>query len=109
MISFCKSNFWIFHSYKYISFRIYKNITTTFFSRRRKRKNLSNYHDNLNGEYYKFNNKNPNDLKQVDDTKNKEIFSKRNIDGSWKVDKGTARIDIFTKQTEMLRRNDGTN
>jgi hypothetical protein len=31
-------------------------------------------------ETYKFNIKNPNDLKQVDDTKNKEIFSKRNID-----------------------------
>jgi hypothetical protein len=36
-------------------------------------------------------------------------YFKRNIDGSWKVDKGTARIDIFTKQTDMLRRNDGTN
>jgi len=102
MISFCKSNFWIFNSYKYISFRIYKNTTTTFFSRRRKRKNLSNYHDNLNGEYYKLNIKNPNDLKQVDDTKNKEIFSKRNIDGSWKVNKETARIDIFTKQAGVL-------
>jgi hypothetical protein len=33
-----------------------------------------------------------------------EIFSKRNIDGSWKVDKGTARIDIFTKQAGVLRR-----
>jgi hypothetical protein len=102
LISFCKSNFWIFHSYKYISFRIYKNTTTTFFSPRRKRKNLSNLSGNPNGEYYKFNIKNPNDLKQVDATKNKEIFSKRNIDGSWKVDKGTTRIDIFTKQAGVL-------
>ncbi|MDW0150057.1 MAG: hypothetical protein QOK89_06710, partial [Nitrososphaeraceae archaeon] len=59
------------------------------------------YHDNPNGEYYKFNIKNPNDLKQVDDTKNKEYFL-RNIDGSWKVDKGTTRIDIFTKEAGVL-------
>ena len=45
--------------------------------------------------------RNPNDLKQVDDTKNKEYFL-RNIDGSWKVDKGTTRIDIFTKQAGVL-------
>jgi hypothetical protein len=40
------------------------------------------YQDNPKGEYYRFNIENPNDLKQVDETKNKEIFSKRNIDGS---------------------------
>ena len=60
------------------------------------------YQDNPKGEYYRFNIENPNDLKQVDETKNKEIFSKRNIDGSWKVDKGTTRIDIFTKQAGVL-------
>ena len=30
------------------------------------------------------------------------MFSNRNIDGSWKVDKETARIDIFTKQAGVL-------
>jgi hypothetical protein len=30
------------------------------------------------------------------------MFSKRNIDGSWKVYKETARIDIFTKQAGVL-------
>ena len=60
------------------------------------------YKDNPDGEYYRFNNKNPNDLKQIDEIKHKEIFSERNSDGSWKVGKGTTRIDISTKQAGIL-------
>ena len=56
------------------------------------------YRDKPNGEYYRFNNKNPNDLRQIDERKNKEIFSEINSDGSWKVGNGTTRIDISTKQ-----------
>jgi hypothetical protein len=60
------------------------------------------YRDKPNGEYYRFNNKNPNDLKQIDEIHNTEIFSERNSDGSWKVGKGTTRIDISTKQAGIL-------
>ncbi|MGE5633828.1 MAG: hypothetical protein ACM3VV_01220, partial [Deltaproteobacteria bacterium] len=60
------------------------------------------YQDKPNGEYYRFNNKNPNDLRQIDERKNKEIFSERNSDGSWKVGKGITRIGIFTKQAGIL-------
>jgi hypothetical protein len=60
------------------------------------------YRDKPNGEYYRFNNKNPNDLKQIDEILNTEIFSERNSDGSWKVGKGTTRIDISTKQAGIL-------
>ena len=60
------------------------------------------YRDKPNGEYYRFNNKNPNDLKQIDEIQNKEIFSERNSDGSWKVGNGTTRIDISTKQAGIL-------
>ena len=60
------------------------------------------YKDNPDGEYYRFNNKNPNDLKQIDEIKHREIFSERNSDKSWKVGKGTTRIDISTKQAGIL-------
>ena len=60
------------------------------------------YQDKPNGEYYRFNNKNPNDLRQIDERKNKVIFSERNSDGSWKVGKGITRIGIFTKQAGIL-------
>ena len=60
------------------------------------------YRDNPDGEYYRFNNKNPNDLRQIDEIKHKEIFSEKNSDGSWKVGKGTTRIDISTKQAGIL-------
>ena len=60
------------------------------------------YPDKPGGEYYRFNNNNPNDLKQVNETKNEEVFSERNPDGSWKVGKGTTRIDIFTKQAGIV-------
>jgi len=64
------------------------------------------YRDKSGGEYFRFNNKNPNDLKQIDETKNIEIFSERNIDGSWKVGKGTTRIDISTKEAGILTQED---
>lgn len=60
------------------------------------------YRDTPDGEYYRFNNKNPNDLRQIDEIKHKEIFSERNSDESWKVGKGTTRIDISTKQAGIL-------
>src|SRR5215217_971408 len=60
------------------------------------------YPDKPGGEYYRFNNNNPNDLKQVNETKHEEVFSKRNADGSWKVGKGTTRIDISTKQEDII-------
>jgi hypothetical protein len=60
------------------------------------------YRAKPDGEYYRFNNKNPNDLKQIDEIQNKEIFSERNSDGSWKVGNGTTRIDISTKQAGIL-------
>ena len=60
------------------------------------------YRGNPDGEYYRFNNKNPNDLKQIDETYNKEVFSEKNSDRSWKVGKGTTRIDISTKQARVL-------
>lgn len=60
------------------------------------------YPDKPNGEYYRFNNNNPNDLKQVNETKNEEVFFEKNPDGSWKVGKGTTRIDIFTKQSGIV-------
>lgn len=60
------------------------------------------YKDAADGEYYRFNSNNPNDLKQVDELKNNEIFSERNEDESWKIGKGTTRIDFFTKQAGVL-------
>ena len=60
------------------------------------------YRDNPEGEYYRFDIRNPNDLKQIDERKNKEIFAQRNPDGSWKVGNGTTRIDISTKQAGIL-------
>ena len=60
------------------------------------------YPDKPDGEYYRFNNNNPNDLKQVNETEHEEVFSERNSDGSWKVGEGKTRIDIFTKQADIL-------
>lgn len=60
------------------------------------------YQDNQDGEYFRFNNNNPNDLKQIDEIKNKEIFSERNQDGSWKIGRGTTRIDLFTNEAGVL-------
>ena len=68
------------------------------------------YPTTINGSTYKFNNTNPSDKIQVDETEDKNIFSKRNSDGSWRIDDGKPRIKIFTKDAgrltnkEILRR-----
>jgi hypothetical protein len=54
------------------------------------------------GEQYRFNKSNPNDLIQVNETEDPTVFSKKNSDNSWKVDKGKTRIEIFTKQAGTL-------
>ncbi len=54
------------------------------------------------GEQYRFNKSNPNDLIQVNETEDPTVFSKKNPDNSWKVDKGKTRIEIFTKQAGTL-------
>lgn len=60
------------------------------------------YKDTVDGEYYRFNSNNPNDLKQVNELKNNEIFDERNEDGSWRIGKGTTRIDFFTTEAGVL-------
>lgn len=54
------------------------------------------------GEEYRFNKLNPNDLIQVNETEDPTVFSKKNSDGSWRVDSGKTRIEIFTKQAGTL-------
>ena len=60
------------------------------------------YPTSINGSTYKFNNTNPSDKIQVDETEDKNIFSKRNSDGSWRIDDGKPRIKIFTKDAGRL-------
>ena len=60
------------------------------------------YPTTINGSTYKFNNTNPSDKIQVDETEDKNIFSKRNSDGSWRIDDGKPRIKIFTKDAGRL-------
>jgi hypothetical protein len=55
-----------------------------------------------NGETYRFNITNPNDLVQVDKSDKKNIFTQQNIDGSWRIDFGKPRIDIHTKDAGIL-------
>ena len=54
------------------------------------------------GEQYRFNKLNPNDLIQVNETQDPTVFSKKNLDNSWRVDSGKTRIEIFTKQVGTL-------
>ncbi|HEX6294647.1 MAG TPA: hypothetical protein VFZ46_05785 [Nitrososphaeraceae archaeon] len=54
------------------------------------------------GETYRFNKNNPNDMVQLDETKKDYVFSKQNEDGSWRIDEGRPRIDIFTKDAGIL-------
>jgi hypothetical protein len=56
----------------YINFRNYKNTTTNFSAC--SKKNLQIYQNPPDGEYYRFDNHNSNNLKLVDETKNKERF-----------------------------------
>jgi hypothetical protein len=55
-----------------------------------------------NGSIYKFKYNNPNGKVQVDEEKNENIFTKQNKDGSWRIDYGRPRIDIFTKDAGIL-------
>ena len=54
------------------------------------------------GEIYRFNNLQPNDLIQVNETEDPTVFSKKNPDKSWRVDSGETRIEIFTKNAGTL-------
>lgn len=57
------------------------------------------------GQVYRFNPSNPNDKFQVDEEKNSNIFTNKNSDGSWNVEYGTVRIDIFTPDSGILDKN----
>ena len=60
------------------------------------------YQSVSNGETYRFNINNPNDLVQVDKSDKDNIFTQQNIDGSWRIDFGRPRIDIHTKDAGIL-------
>ncbi|MFB5600488.1 MAG: hypothetical protein ACE5SW_09710, partial [Nitrososphaeraceae archaeon] len=60
------------------------------------------YQTKQNGETYRFNVTNPNGLVQVDETEKDNIFTKQNIDGSWRIDFGRPRIDIHTKDAGII-------
>ena len=51
---------------------------------------------------YRFNNIQPNDLTQVNETEDPTVFSQKNPDNSWRVDSGKTRIEVFTKETGTL-------
>lgn len=57
------------------------------------------------GQIYRFDSSNPNDKFQVDEEKNDNIFTHENKDGSWNVEYGTVRIDIFTPDSGILDKN----
>lgn len=54
------------------------------------------------GQLYRLNQSNPNDKFQVDEEKNSNIFTHKNSDGSWNVEYGSVRIDIFTPDSGIL-------
>ncbi|HEX5186921.1 MAG TPA: hypothetical protein VFV86_08530, partial [Nitrososphaeraceae archaeon] len=60
------------------------------------------YQSVFNGEKYRFNNTNPNDGIQVDERENKNVFAQQNYDGSWRIDGGSPRIDIHTKDAGII-------
>ena len=60
------------------------------------------YQKAANGSTYKFNSTNPNAKTQIDEEKDTNIFTKKNNDGSWKIDGGKPRLDIFTKDAGVL-------
>jgi len=57
------------------------------------------------GQVYRFDPSKPNDKFQVDEEKNDNIFTHKNNDGSWNVEYGTVRIDIFTPDSGILDKN----
>ena len=60
------------------------------------------YQRAINGSSYKFNSTVPNGKTQIDEEKDMNIFTKKNPDGSWRIDGGKPRIDIFTKDAGVL-------
>jgi len=60
------------------------------------------YPTRQNGDTYRFNITNPNGQVQVDETDKENIFTKRNNDGSWRIEYGEPRIDIYTKDAGIL-------
>ena len=66
------------------------------------------YHSQSGGEVYKFNNIQPNDLKQVNETEDPTVFSQKNSDNSWRVDSGKTRIELFTKSAGTLSEEQAT-
>ncbi|HET7641870.1 MAG TPA: hypothetical protein VFK40_00050, partial [Nitrososphaeraceae archaeon] len=60
------------------------------------------YQSVFNGEKYRFNVTNPNDEIQVDESENKKVFTQQNYDGSWRIDGGSTRIDIHTKDAGII-------
>ena len=60
------------------------------------------YQSISNGETYRLNITNPNDLVQLDKSDKENIFTHQNIDGSWRIDFGKPRIDIHTKDAGIL-------
>ena len=60
------------------------------------------YQNAPDGETYRFNKTNPNDMMQMDETKKDYVFTKQNEDGSWRIDFGRPRIDVYTKDAGIL-------
>ena len=60
------------------------------------------YPNKPNEEVYRFNNIEPNDINQVNETEDPTIFSQKNPDNSWRVDSGKTRIELFTKNAGTL-------
>jgi hypothetical protein len=60
------------------------------------------YPNKPNEEIYRFNNIEPNDLTQVNETEDPTVFSQKNPDNSWRVDSGKTRIELFTKNAGTL-------
>jgi len=60
------------------------------------------YPNKVNEEIYRFNNIQPNDLTQVNETDDPTVFSQKNPDKSWRVDSGKTRIELFTKSAGTL-------
>jgi hypothetical protein len=60
------------------------------------------YQNTPGGSIYKFKHDNPNGLIQIDETKNENVFTKQNRDGSWRIEYGKPRIDIHTKDAGIL-------
>ncbi|MGE0243879.1 MAG: hypothetical protein AB7F53_08690 [Nitrososphaeraceae archaeon] len=54
------------------------------------------------GSKYQLKHDNPNGKIQLDESEHKNIFTKHNKDGSWRIEYGKPRIDIHTKDAGIL-------